>query len=146
MSQTIELIARRKIEMIRAELPNRTYRAANELRNASIDVLFKQAGHGGRWYRVPGTRRRYKASAPGEVPAQRTGTFSRSWRPKAVSIGDLHMAIVESTVKTDNGSYVLGDILENGTPGGKMAARPHQDKILKRAKPKVLRIYEENYF
>lgn len=144
--QEISLIARQKVEMIRTQLPNRTYRAANALRNASIDVLQKQAGHGGRWYRVPGTRQRYRASAPGQVPAVRTGSFMRSWRPKAISSGDTHQAIIESTVKTDNGVYVLGDILENGTPGGQMAPRPHQKKILKAAKPDILRIYEEDYF
>ncbi len=144
--QEISLIVRQKMEMIRTQLPNRTYRAANALRNASLDVLQKQAGHGGRWYRVPGTKKRYRASAPGQVPAVRTGSFMHSWRPKATSIGDTHRAIIESTVKTDNGAYVLGDILENGTPGGKMAPRPYQQKILKAAKPEILRIYEEDYF
>lgn len=29
----------------------------------------------GRYYRVPGTKKRYQASAPGEAPASRTGTL-----------------------------------------------------------------------
>ncbi len=142
--KTLEMMARRKVEIIRAELPNRAYRAANALRNAELDVLAKQAGHGGRRYRVPGTRKYYTASAPGEVPAVRTGQFRLSWRPKAQSDGDTHRSMIESTYRVS--SYVLGDILENGTPGGKMAPRPHQERILKKAKKAVKRIYEEDYF
>lgn len=138
------MIARRKVETIRAELPNRAYRAANTLRNVELDVLSKKAGHGGRRYRIPGTRKYYTASAPGEVPAVRTGQFRLSWRPKVQSDGDTHRSMIESTYLANG--YVLGDILENGTPGGKMAPRPHQEKILKAAKPKVKRIYEEDYF
>lgn len=141
---TIEIIARQKVETVRSELPNRAYRAANALRNAELDVLSKQAGHGGRTYRIPGTRKYYTASAPGEVPAIRTGTFRLSWRPKVKSSRDVHKSIIESTVKA--GKYVLGDILENGTPGGQMAPRPHQDKILDKARPDILKIYEQDYF
>lgn len=143
MNGDIELIAREKVERIREQLPNRAYRAANALRNAELDVLAK-GGHGGRVYRVPGTRKYYTASAPGEVPAVRTGVFRLSWRPKVKSSGDVHKSIIESTVNA--GKYVLGDILENGTPGGKMAPRPHQDKILKKARPEIMRIYKEDYF
>lgn len=141
---TIEIIARDKVEKIRSQLPNRAYRAANALRNAELDVLSKQAGHGGRRYRIPGTRKYYTASAPGEVPAIRTGTYRLSWRPKVESSGDVYKSIIESTVKA--GKYVLGDILENGTPGGQMAPRPHQEKILIKARPEILRIYEKDYF
>lgn len=141
---TIEIIARQKVDTVRAKLPNRAYRAANALRNAELDVLAKEAGHGGRRYRVPGTRKYYTASAPGEVPAVRTGVYRLSWRPKVQRSGNVYKSIIESTVKA--GSYVLGDILENGTPGGKMAPRPHQEKILQKARPDILRIYEEDYF
>lgn len=140
----LNLIVQQKIEHIRAELPNRAYRAANAMRNAELDVLTKQAGHGGRVYRVPGAKRYYRASAPGEVPAIRTDTFRPSWEPRAKSVGDVHTSSIESTYKV--GKYVLGDILENGTPGGKMAPRPHQDKILEAALPEVLRIYNRRYF
>lgn len=34
----------------------------------------------GRWYKVPGTQRRYRASIPGEPPASRTGDLRRSYR------------------------------------------------------------------
>lgn len=140
----VTVMANEKVQKIRQEMPNRAYRAANALRNAELNVLAKQAGHGGRRYRIPGTRKYYTASAPGEVPAIRTGTFRSSWRPKVRSTGDVHKSIIESTYKA--GKYVLGDILENGTPGGQMAPRPHHDKILKEARPAILRIYEEDYF
>lgn len=34
----------------------------------------------GRWYPVPGTRRMYQASRPGEPPASRTGDLRKSYR------------------------------------------------------------------
>ena len=40
--------------------------------------------------------------------------------------------------------YYLGEILEDGT--GKMAPRPHHDKIKQKALRKVVRIYREPYF
>lgn len=140
----ISLIARRSVAAIRHELPNRAWRAANALRNAELEVLTKQAGHGGRVYRVPGTTKYYKASAPGEVPALRTGTFMKSWRRKAISEGDVHKSVIESTYRVGNGKYVLGTLLEDGT--SKMAPRPHHEKILKKAKPEIMRIYREDYF
>lgn len=38
----------------------------------------------GRWYPVPGTRRMYQASRPGEPPASRTGDLRRSYRVGSV--------------------------------------------------------------
>lgn len=34
----------------------------------------------GQWYRVPGTKRTYRASLPGEAPATRLGDLRRSYR------------------------------------------------------------------
>ena len=136
--------AAKAVQRIRQEMPRRAYRVSNALRNAELNVLATQAGHGGRVYRIPGTRKYYTASAPGEVPAIRTGTFRSSWRPKTQSQGDTHKSIIETTLNA--GKYVLGDILEHGTPGGKMAPRPHHEKILQKARPDAVRIYDEDYF
>ena len=76
----------------------------------------------------------------------RTGTFRNSWKLGHQSNGDQHRSWIESNLKADGGNYVLGDLLENGSPGGKLAPRPHQEKILKKAKPEALRIYSEDYF
>lgn len=127
---------------IRQQMASRTYRAANELRNAALDVLKGQRG--GRRYRVPHTKEYYTASAPGEPPAARIGTFRNSWQPSMEYSGNVFIGKVESTARTDNGRYILGELLENGT--SKMAPRPHHDKIKEKAEPKIVRIYSEPYF
>lgn len=150
----------RKIKM---QMESRGFRAANELRNASQLVLRGQRS--GRQYIVPGTGRvsynkknhtakitykKYTASAPGEPPAVRTGAFRMSWRRKSFveSRGADTLTVVSqvvSTQKTDNGKYLLGEILEKGSPGGKIAPRPHHEKIQEKALPKIMRIYKEPY-
>lgn len=128
---------------------SRAYRVANELRNASQEVLRGQRS--GRTYRVPGTRRRYTASAPGESPANRTGAFRASWQPKTETIksgvdGMSVRAYVESSIRTedDKGKYLLGEILEKGT--GKMSPRPYKKKIQEKSLKKIIKIYKEPYF
>lgn len=155
-------------ESIKHQMVSRSYRAANQLRNASQLVLRGQRS--GRQYIVPGTGRmryykrdskdgkhkagtasityrRYTASAPGEPPAVRTGAFRMSWMPKTYvrAAGGLYAvgSSVESTQRTDNGKYLLGEILEDGT--GKMAPRPHHQEIQKKALPSIMSIYSEPY-
>lgn len=136
ISGTIEAETEEILAAIKAQLPSRAYRGANEMRNAALDVL---AGQGsGRTYRVPGTSRYYTASAPGEVPAKRTGAFRLSWKPRSFGGGTTFTSRIETDIK-------YADWLENGTPGGQMAPRPHHEKIQKRALPKVVRIYDEPY-
>lgn len=131
-------------EEIQKQMGSRAYRAANELRNSALMVLRGQRG--GRRYRVPGTKRHYTASAPGEPPAVRTGTFRNSWQPTAQVVFGSYISRIESDARTDNGRYTLGDILEKGTPGGQMAPRPHHERIQKHAEPAIVRIYDEPYF
>lgn len=128
-------------ESIKQEMERRSYLAANELRNASQLVLRGQRS--GRRYRVPGTKRRYTASAPGEPPAVRTGAFRLSWQPTARVVFGSYISRIESDLRTDNGRYTLGEILEDGT--SRMAPRPYQDAILEKAKKPILRIYDEPY-
>ena len=92
------------------------------------------------------TYKKYTASAPGEPPAVRTGAFRMSWHPKTMVdyTGDYSVvSSVESTQRTDNGKYLLGEILENGT--GRMAPRPHHQKIQEKALPAIMKIYNEPY-
>lgn len=93
------------------------------------------------------TYKKYTASAPGEPPAVRTGAFRASWQPetKATGSGDnlsVQSSIV-SSIRTDNGKYLLGEILEEGT--GKMAPRPYQERIQEKAMKNILKIYKEPY-
>lgn len=157
---SLDEIVRTVTTDIKHQLESRTYQASNELRNSSLSVL--RGGRGGRRYKVPGTYRRqrdkvsgktkrgryYTASAPGEPPAMRTGTFRRSWQtdPRCSGAFNTYWARIKSDARTDNGRFVLGQILEDGTPGGQMAPRPHQDRILDHAEERVYRIYDAPYF
>lgn len=141
-SVDFEAICKQITEDIKHQMESRSYRAANELRNASQLVLRGQRS--GRRYRVPGTKRYYTASAPGEPPAVRTGVFRMSWQPSAHVIFGSYISRIESTARTDNGRYILGELLENGT--SKMAPRPHQDRILEKAEPDIVKIYSDSYF
>lgn len=130
-------------EEVQNQMGSRAYRAANELRNSALLVLRGQRS--GRRYKVPGTKKYYTASAPGEPPAARTGLFRIRWQPETHVVFGSYISRITNDVRTDNGKYTLGDILENGTPGGQMAPRPHHDKILDDAEPKIVRIYDEPY-
>lgn len=127
------------------QMGSRGYRAANELRNASQIVLRGQRS--GRRYLIPGTKKYYTASAPGEPPAVRTGTFRRSWQRKSevIKSTDYEATIVPQIYnRTMVNGYYLGKILEDGN--GKIAPRPHHQKIKDMALPKVLNIFKEHYF
>ena len=153
---SLEQIAETVTTQVKHEMERRSYLAANELRNSALMVLRGQRN--GRRYKVPGTYRRqrdkvtgkmrngryYTASAPGEPPAVRTGTFRNSWQPEASVVYGSYIARISSDVRTDNGQHTLGEILENGT--GRMAPRPHHDRILEHAEPKIVRIYSAPYF
>lgn len=140
---SISEIAGKAIEEIKHEMERRSYLAANELRNASQLVLRGQRN--GRRYRVPNTKVYYTASAPGEPPAVRTGVFRMSWQPSAHVANGAYVSRISSDVKVGTRrKYLLGDILENGTR--RMAPRPHQQEILDKAAPEIVKIYSRNYF
>lgn len=142
MSSMVQITAQ-LCSNIRLQMESRSYAAANELRNAELLVLRGQRG--GRKYRVPGTKRYYQASAPGQPPAVRTGAFRLSWRPKASVVFGSYISRIESDLQVGSRRrYVLGELLEKGTV--KMSPRPYQDKILKKAEPEIVKIYSRNYF
>lgn len=107
-------------------------------------VRKKTRGTGEYEYRKYKRGRYYTASAPGEPPAVRTGAFRMGWQPTTRVVYGTYVSRIENDIKTENGQYTLGEILEDGT--GRMAPRPYQEQILEKAKPKVLRIYNEPYF
>lgn len=146
VSAKIENVCKEISTKISLGMRSRGYRAANELRNASQLVLRGQRS--GRRYRVPGTKKRYTASAPGEPPAVRTGAFRASWQPKQrADFGTNNQvsvtSYIESRQRTDNGGYNLGSLLENGS--GRIAPRPYKEKVQEKAKPKIVKIYKEPY-
>ena len=164
----IEAACERISQRISLGMRSRGMRAANELYNASQIVLRGQRS--GRRYNVPGTGRMryykrgskdgkhkagtatityrtYQASAPGEPPANRTGTFRTGWQPKQEVTGGADgvsiRSYIENNTRTDNGKYLLGGILEDGS--SRMAPRPYQEKIQQKALPKIKKIYREPY-
>lgn len=118
------------IEAIRIQLPERAYRGANELRNSALDILTGQRS--GRMYGG------HRASAPGEPPATWSGVFKNAWHPRSLGGGSTFISRIE------NGVFYAG-WLENGTPGGQMAPRPHHKAIQEHATPRIMRIYQEPY-
>ena len=113
---------------IEDQIKQRTYTAANELRNAELEVL--RGARSGRVYNG------IRASAPGEPPALRSGKLHGSFRSLTFQEGNTHVAAIETGV-----FYV--DFLENGT--SKMAKRPINDPVLEKAKPALISIYERPY-
>lgn len=118
-------------------------RAANVMTNTTRRVL--SGTRSGELRRKPHAKRKYRASAPGEAPAVRTGILRRSFQRKYYirqGNGKLTVyAISESGLKT--GKYLLPRILNEGTR--RMAARPFVKKVKQEALPEVQRIYNEPY-
>ncbi len=141
---------------IKHQMEGRAWKAALALRNSSQIILRGQRS--GRRYKVPGTYakqkdpsdgkvkrgRYYTASAPGEPPAVRTGTFRNSWQPSSNVADGVYRSRIESDVTTDDGKHNLGEVLEKGT--SRMAPRPHHERIIKHAEKEIVRIYDEPYF
>ena len=146
ISYQIESAAREIYAKVTLGMRARAYSAANELRNASQEVLRGQRH--GRRYTLPGTKAKYTASAPGEPPAVRFGHFRQSWQAQTEVVGNGNnysvRSYIQSSIRTDNGKYLLGQILEEGT--GRMAPRPYKERIQQKALPKIIEIYKRPYF
>ena len=142
-SQIIGKMIATTLKGVQKEVSQRAYRASNELRNAELYVLRGQRS--GKKYRVPGTRRKYTASAPGESPAVRTGVFRLSWGTHVhVEKNGAHFRAVSAIESKERaGGRLLGEMLENGT--GRIAPRPYKQKVIDRALPKIKAIYQKPY-
>lgn len=142
-SQVIGKMVVTTLKGLQKEVSQRAYRASNELRNASLYVLRGQRS--GRIYRVPNTGKTYRASAPGQPPAVRTGVFRLSWgtHVRVEKNGTKFCAVSSIESKERAGGYLLGEMLENGTR--KMAPRPYKQKVIDKALPKVKAIYQKPY-
>lgn len=151
-------------DQIKHQMERRAFLAANELRSSALTVL--RGTRSGRVYKVPGTHgkklskatremldeyghklrggRLYRASAPGEPPAARTGIFRLSWQPTSRVVFGSYISRIESDTMTEDYKHNLGEILQNGTE--RMAPRPFEEPIVEKAKPKIERIYNQPYF
>lgn len=142
-SQVIGKTVTATLNGIQKEVTQRTYRASNELRGASLRIL--RGKRSGKKYRVPNTSRTYTASAPGEPPAVRTGAFRLSWgaHVHVEKNGTLFRAVAAIESRERAGDQLLGETLENGT--GRMKPRPYKQKVIDMAMPKVKALYQKPY-
>ena len=114
-----------------------TVRASRELRSAALRVL--SGRRSGRTYRVPYTQANYRASAPGEAPAARTGTLKNSWG--IIAMGSAALGRYSSGIQTN---VPYAELLENGT--SRMAARPFRERIIRQASPRIGDIFRSAGF
>lgn len=132
--------------------------SARILRNAIQATLEEAPARTGREYYVPGTRTKYTASAPGEVPAVREGKYRSSWKATkayqtptgigAAAVSDLvtkdgdPIGLLLEDGTMDSGAPGL-TILDDGTPDPnamrlhRMAPRPHLREAINKAIPEI---------
>ena len=128
---------REQVKAAQTKAQSCTVRASRELRSAALRVL--SGRRSGRTYRVPYTQANYRASAPGEAPAARTGTLKNSWG--IIAMGSAALGRYSSGIQTN---VPYAELLENGT--SRMAARPFREKIIQRASPRIGDIFRSAGF
>lgn len=149
------------VKNLNDQVKSRGIRIVNVLRNAELEVLSGERH--GKVYKKPGTYGKtaskstkelkkdynhklrggqlYRASAPGESPARRTGALRLKWTgyvrgEQAARRGIEVFAVLES-------KSPYAGCLEKGT--SKMAARPFVEKIKEKAAPEIKKIYKESF-
>ncbi len=160
VSEKVKIRIEKSVKKVNREVVSRAHRVSNALRNAELNVLTGQRS--GKVYKKPGTYGKsrskatrelmgeyghrlrggqlYRASAPGEAPARRTGDLRKSFAPYVESSPNSGGTIVRSGIQS-NVEYA--DILEDGS--GRIARRPYRDRIIEKARPEAERIYREPY-
>jgi hypothetical protein len=127
------------VDNVGRQAVSRGTRAVNAIRNAELDVL--KGSRSGRVYKKPHSSATYTASAPGEPPARRSGALRLNWHG-SVEGGSASGGGVQITAALESEQHYSG-YLEDGT--SKMAPRPYKDKIVEKATPEIVAIYNEPY-
>ncbi len=109
--------------------------AVQVVRTQVLETL--SGSRSGRTYYVPGTKRTYTASAPGEAPASATAELRQSIKTAVESKGKT----VVGAAGTDT---IQGLMTEFGTV--KMAARPWLRISFEKAMPKLKDIFGKRWF
>lgn len=127
--------------------------ATAELKRETL-LTFKGT-RSGRRYRVPGTRKMYSASAPGEAPAVATGSGKLSIR-EAVSgsghsikghVGSAMGFAFNPATHEDAARYLaMLEFEGRNRDGSRRAARPWLRPSAKRAQPKIKAILKGRWF
>jgi len=125
------------VKSAKTQAQSRAIRASNELRNSALRVLRGQRS--GRVYKLPFSKKTYRASAPGEPPAVRSGRLRISWSARAIGKSD---GEIIASIYTD---VKYAPILQEGTDDGRIKPRPFEQPIIDGAKDKVMAIFNEPY-
>ncbi len=139
----VKVEVQKTVKNVNQQILSRASRALNAMRNAELDVMKGQRS--GRIYKKPGGGT-YRASAPGEPPARRTGNLRMNWNGKvtgSASAGNSGGVSINLELESMEKKY--NSYMEHGTPGGKIAPRPYVGRIKEKAMPDVAAIYSEPY-
>jgi len=118
--------------------PKRMLEATNELRNTVLETLSrKPKSDPDRIYRVPGTKKLYQASSPGDPPATVTSELKQSVKSSVEGNGRSVVGKVKASAK-----HALP--LEFGTRN--MAARPFMKPSFDKALPAIKSILTRTWF
>ena len=136
-AERLQSAVRGQVRDIQTRAQSCTVRASRELRSAALHIL--RGRRSGRQYKVPHTGVTYRASAPGEAPAARTGTLRNSWG--IIAMGSAALGRYSSGIQTN---VPYAPMLEDGT--SRMAARPFREKIIRQASPRIGDIFRSAGF
>lgn len=126
---------------VNRKVASRGVKAVNAIRNAEREVL--KGERSGREYTKYPFKSKYRASAPGEPPAKRTGNLRMHWNGN-VKTGSTSKGGIEVIAELESCEKYAA-ILEEGTNDGKIKPRPFRDKIREMAEPEIKKIYTEPY-
>ncbi len=132
---TLRFHTKEVVKSIEHAAVKRMLEATAEVRSVVLETL--SGNRTGRTYKVPGTRRTYTASSPGQPPAQRIGELRQSVKT-SVEVED---KVVIGLVGTER---VQGKHLEYGTRN--MEARPWLKVSFEKAMPKLKEILGKTWF
>jgi hypothetical protein len=126
-------------EQIKRDLHEPLIEAAAIIVRDTIVEVIQSSQPAGKEYRVPGTKTKYTASAPGQPPAVREGRYVASWKstPSVRSPSGVH-AFAYSDLMTEDGRFAIGALLEDGTIH--MAPRPHVGPAMPIAADRIERL------
>ena len=133
LSDEIPMRFEQAMHDIESQVRSRLGAAPGALRNAAADVLTGERS--GRYYATAGGG--YRASAPGEPPARRTGAYERSWNAQPLGEQNLPDG-VRFTIRLATSMPERARRLEYGSGG--VAARPHVERIRSAGVAEVLRL------
>ena len=125
------------VAAIESTATQRVLEAVNVVRGQALETL--SGSRSGRTYRVPGSRRTYTASAPGEPPASRLGELRQSVKIALKTAGRKIIGMVGTALE-------YGKVLEFGTRDGRIAPRPWLRISFEKAQPKVKAIFSRKWF